>query len=70
MSLSSSFVFNWAHKQLKKIALLKGPGNWSKYRLFYFFSLMEGCPGEKNFYGFERELVLKQNIYFTFDGKK
>ena len=31
---------------------------------------MEGCPGEKNFYGFERELVLKQNIYFTFDGKK
>ena len=46
MSLSSSFVFNWAHKQLKKIALLKGPGNWSKSRLFFAYG---GLPRGKKF---------------------
>ena len=60
------------HEQFKKkLPFWKGlvTGQNIGY-LFYFFSHMEGCPGEKNFYGFERELVLKQNIYFTFDGKK
>ena len=38
--------------------------------LFYFFSRMEGCREEKKFYGFERDLVLIQNIYATFDGRK
>ena len=50
MSLSSSFVFNWAHKQLKKIALLKGPGNWSKYRLsLLLFFAYGGLPRGKKF---------------------
>ena len=38
--------------------------------LFYFFSRMEGCREEKKFYGFERDLVLIQNIDATFDGRK
>ena len=38
--------------------------------LFYFFLRMEGCRGKKKFYGFERDLVLIQNIYVTFDGRK
>ena len=31
---------------------------------------MEGCREERKFYGFERDLVLIQNIYVTFDGRK
>ena len=31
---------------------------------------MEGCREEKKFYGFERVLVLIQNIYVTFDRRK
>ena len=31
---------------------------------------MEGCREEKKFYEFERDLVLIQNIYVTFDGRK
>ena len=38
--------------------------------LFYFFLRMEGCREERKFYGFERDLVLIQNIYVTFDGRK
>ena len=49
--LSSSFVFNWAHEQFKKkIALLKGPGNWSKYRLsLLLFFAYGGLPRGKKF---------------------
>ena len=31
---------------------------------------MEGCREEKKLYGFERVLVLIQNIYVTFDRRK
>ena len=31
---------------------------------------MEGCREEKNFCKFEQNLVLKQKIYLTFNGRK
>ena len=61
----------WNKRKQRNFALWKGPSDKSKYRpsLLLFFAY-GGLPREKKFYGFERDLVLIQNINVTFDGRK